>query len=278
MKKRKRILSMFLAASMVLTTGMVSVPKTAKAAGAETDSSLPTLTVNMIPEEERELKHGASGWLYGQGDEEVPTTNTMTPLKPHTAVQKAPNGMQHPNGDTLDVAESFLNAGGKDIQIYVPDYYALWFYEFSTTEEYLKILKMEAEACIEKGIAEDVVYVLYNEPNENWIGGSYTDPETGTVSTGWESLFWFWEDMYDLVVDVYEENGIETKPRFAGLNLAAYNESVMDSYIKFCVEHSCMPDVISWHDLSTWQFDAFGNEYYHYRSLEKKYLTEENAK
>ena len=277
MKKRKRILSMLLAASMVLTTGMVSVPKTAKAAGAEADSSLPTLTVNMIPEEERELKHGASGWLYGQGDEEVPTTNTMTPLKPHTAVQKAPNGMQHPNGDTLDVAESFLNAGGKDIQIYVPDYYALWFYEFSTTEEYLKILKMEAEACIEKGIAEDVVYVLYNEPNENWIGGSYTDPETGTVSAGWESLFWFWEDMYDLVVDVYEENGIETKPRFAGLNLAAYNESVMDSYIKFCVEHSCMPDVISWHDLSTWQFDAFGNEYNHYRSLEKKYLTEENA-
>lgn len=272
--EKKQMLSAVLAASMAISTVTASVPVTV--AAASSDSSLPTLTVDMTPDTQRELKHGASGWLYGLGDDGVPTANTMTALKPHTAVQKAPNGMQHPNGDTLDIADTFLNAGGQDIQIYVPDYYALWFYEFSSTEEYLKILRMEAEACIEKGIAEDVVYVLYNEPQSNWIGGSYTDPETGTVSTGWESLFWFWEDMYNMVVEVYEENGVAAEPRFAGLNLAGYNESVMDSYIKFCVEHSCMPDVVTWHDLSTGQYNRFHNEYNHYRSLEKKYLTEEN--
>ena len=255
-------------------SSMIATMPTASAAG---ETSLPTLTVDMAPDEKRPLQHGASGWLYGLGSEGVPSANTMTPLKPHTTVQKAPNGMQHPNGDVLDAAETFLNVGGKDLQIYVPDYYALWFYEFSSTEEYLEILKMQAEECIKKGIAEEVAYVLYNEPYGNWIGGSYTDPETQTVSTGWESLFWFWEDMYDMVVQIYEDHGIATKPRFVGLNLAGYNDDVMERYIKFCVEHNCMPDIVSWHDLGTGAFDNYDHEYNHYRGLEDKYLTEENA-
>ena len=270
----KKALSVVLAAGITLSSIVTTSIPTVFAAE---DTSLPTLTVDMTPDEERPIKHASSGWLYGLGDNGVPSVNTITPLKPHTTVQKAPNGMQHPNGDVLDIADTFLNAGGQDIQVYVPDYYALWFYEFSSTEEYLDILRMQAEECIKKGIAEDVVYVLYNEPKADWIGGSYTDPETGTVSYGWESLFWFWEDMYNMVVDIYEENGVESKPRFAGLNLMTYDGNVMDNYIKFCVEHSCMPDVITWHDLSTWGFNNFGNEYHDYRALEEKYLTEENA-
>lgn len=274
MKKKRvtKLLAAALSAGLVAASGILPSP----VSQVRAEGNVPTLTVDMSPETVRELKHGASGWLYGLGAQDVPGTNTMTPLKPHTAVQKAPNGMQHPNGDVLDVADTFLNAGGQDLQIYVPDYYALWFYEFSSTQEYLDILRMQAEECIEEGIEEDVVYVLYNEPNENWIGGSYTDPETGGTYTGWDSLFWFWEDMYDMVVDIYRENGIDAKPRFAGLNLAAYNNDVMDRYIRFCVEHNCMPDVISWHDLSTWQFNNFDSEYKHYRSLEEKYLTPEN--
>ena len=80
-----------------------------------------------------------------------------------------------------------------------------------------------------------------------------------------------------MVVQVYEDNGVASKPRFAGLNLAAYSNDIMERYISFCVEHNCMPDVVTWHDLSTWQFNAFDAEYSHYRSLEEKYLTEENA-
>lgn len=74
--------------------------------------------------------------------------------------------------------------------------------------------------------------------------------------------------MLQAVVKVYKDNGVKSKPRFAGLNLAGYNESVMDAYVKFCVEHDCMQDVVTWHDLSTRQFDNFEKEYNHYRSLE----------
>ena len=235
--------------------------------------TLPTLTVDMSEAGERELYHGATGWLYGQGDDQVPTANTITALKPNTAVQKAPNGMQHPNGDVLDIADTFLSAGGKHIQIYVPDYYALWFYEFTGTEYYLDILEMQARACIEAGIAEDVVYVLYNEPNANWIGGSYTD-HSGKTVTGWDSMNWFWLDMVEKLREIYREENIASEPKTAGLNLAVYDKNVMDNYIKFCAEHDCMPDIVSWHDLATWQYNIFDEEYSHYRSLEKKYGVE----
>lgn len=268
-KRGKRWLCAALAAALVCT-GTGGVPaREAEAAG----SSLPTLTVDLSKTGERDLYHGATGWLYGQGDDQVPTANTITALKPNTAVQKAPNGMQHPNGDVLDIADTFLDAGGKHIQIYVPDYYALWFYEFTGTEYYLDILRMQAQACIEAGIAEDVVYVLYNEPTADWIGGSYTDHDGNTV-TGWDSMNWFWLDMVEELREIYQEAGIETEPKTAGLNLAVYDEGVMDNYIRFCAEHDCMPDIVSWHDLATWQYNIFDREYSHYRGLEKKYGVE----
>ncbi len=265
-RKMKKWISGLLAAAMTLT-GLQAVPLAAEAAY---DSSLPSLTIDMGEVGKRELYHGATGWLYGLGDDQVPTANTITALKPNTAVQKAPNGMQHPNGDVLDIAKTFLDAGGKHIQIYVPDYYALWFYEFTGTEYYLDIVEMQAKACIEAGLAEEVVYVLYNEPNENWLGGTYHDHDGNTVS-GWDSLNWFWLDMVERLREVYKDAGVKTEPKTAGLNLAGYNEWVMDNYIGFCAQHDCMPDIVSWHDLGTGAFDNFGNEYGHYRSLEKKY-------
>lgn len=266
-KSMKRWLCSALAAAVAFTgIGWPQEAQKVQAAG-------PTLTVDMSQAGQRELYHGATGWLYGQGDDQVPTANTITALKPNTAVQKAPNGMQHPNGDVLDIAETFLDAGGKHIQIYVPDYYALWFYEFTGTDYYLDILEMQAKACIEAGIEEDVVYVLYNEPTENWIGGTYQDHEGNTV-TGWDSMYWFWLDMVEKLREVYREAGVEAEPKTAGLNLAVYDKTVMENYVKFCAEHDCMPDIVSWHDLATWQYNIFDEEYNHYRSLEKKYGVE----
>ena len=76
--EKKQMLSAVLAASMAISTVAASVPVTV--AAASSDSSLPTLTVDMKPDTQRELKHGASGWLYGLGDDGVPTANTMTAL------------------------------------------------------------------------------------------------------------------------------------------------------------------------------------------------------
>ena len=209
MKKRikRRILTVLRSTAVI--AGTVNIPFLPSQADQTTaqaaESAAPTLTVRM-DEGTRPLKHGASGWLYGLADEEVPTSSLITPLKPNTAVQKAPNGMQHPDGDVLDTAKTFLRAGGKNLQIYVPDYYALWGYEFTGTDQYLKILRMEAQACIDAGIAEDVSYVLYNEPSSSWIG-TYHDGDGNQVK-GWNAMFWFWLDMVEELRAVYRENGV----------------------------------------------------------------------
>lgn len=270
MKNRmvKKLTAAFLAITMVISSPVI--PEiSAKAA-----DNTPSLTIDMGETGKRELYHGATGWLYGQGDDQVPTANTITALKPNTAVQKAPNGMQHPNGDVLDIAKTFMDAGGKHIQIYVPDYYALWFYEFTGTDYYLDILRMQAEACIEAGIAEDVVYVLYNEPTANWLGSDGYVDDNGNKVTGWDSMYWYWKKMVETLREVYEDAGIETAPKTAGLNLAVYDKTVMDGYIKFCAEYDVMPDIVSWHDLATWQYNIFDEEYNHYRGLEEKYGVE----
>ena len=141
----------------------------------------------------------------------------------------------------------------------MPDYYALWGYEFTGTDQYLKILKMEAQACIDAGIAEDVSYVLYNEPGSNWIG-AYHDSD-GNKVTGWNAMYWFWLDMVETLRAVYRKNGVASEPKTVGLNLSTYQPSTMASYMKFCAEHDCVPDIISWHDLSESQFKKFDSEY-----------------
>ena len=67
------------------------------------------------------VKHGACGFLYGLGKAEVPSFNTIAPLKPQVAAQKPEGGLQHPNGDALNVSETYQAAGGREIEIYIQD-------------------------------------------------------------------------------------------------------------------------------------------------------------
>ena len=61
----KKLLSAALAAGLIVTSGILPEAP----ARVEAAESLPTLTIDMAPETERGLKHGASGWLYGLGAE-----------------------------------------------------------------------------------------------------------------------------------------------------------------------------------------------------------------
>src|ERR1700704_6049771 len=67
------------------------------------------------------LRYGATGFLYGLGDEGIPNETMLAALRPQVAAQKAPDGLQHPNGDALKIAPMFKRAGGRDIQIYLQD-------------------------------------------------------------------------------------------------------------------------------------------------------------
>lgn len=74
------------------------------------------------------FRGGASGFLYGLGDDGVPTQALINGAHITNASQKAPYGTQHPSGDVLEVEQSFFAGYGKDLCIYIQDYYRDWAY------------------------------------------------------------------------------------------------------------------------------------------------------
>src|ERR687896_1719120 len=83
------------------------------------------------------VRGGASGALYALSDDGVPSENTIEPLRITNVNQKPPAGLQHPNGDVLNVADMFIRTGGDYLQFNVQDMYAQWPFENLGFDDYL---------------------------------------------------------------------------------------------------------------------------------------------
>ena len=113
---RKRVLrNRMLAGALTIVMAAASIITTDFSAEAAVDETS-TLTVDMSAQT-GDILHGASGFLYGISNEDVPTTNTLVPLKPKVLATKGALGTEHPYGDALDVAETFLASGGEQVMI-----------------------------------------------------------------------------------------------------------------------------------------------------------------
>ena len=124
------------------------------------------------------ISHGASGFLYGLGNNGVPTDNLLQPLHPVGAGQKPQGGLQHPSGDVFEVAPQYLRNGVKDIQINLQDIYRYWPYENLGLSDYLTKLDPMINAVMADPNYGKYVYVPFNEPDWIWYGGLYTNATT----------------------------------------------------------------------------------------------------
>ncbi|MFR5901603.1 MAG: hypothetical protein ACLUIO_19265, partial [Neglectibacter timonensis] len=116
------LLSAAVLMSSMLTTSFGQM----RASAAEVRNPQATLTVDLDPAVNTgDIIHGAAGFLYGVSSEDVPTTNTIVPLKSKILVTKTALGTEHPYGDALDVAKTFLESGGEQIQMYNNNYFGL---------------------------------------------------------------------------------------------------------------------------------------------------------
>ncbi len=120
-------------------------------------------------------------------------------------------------------------------------------------------MKTIVDQTVAKGYGSKIVYASFNEPDGNWYGG------LGSNSTVQSNFCNDWLTIYKVI------KAEDSNARIAGSNLACYSKMMMDTFVKFCMQNNCMPDVITWHDLADWQFSAFSDEYNHYRSLEQTY-------
>ncbi|MFA9462693.1 MAG: bacterial Ig-like domain-containing protein [Velocimicrobium sp.] len=246
MKKKnyflKRGIAILLSLAMV-SGNIVFSPNMAEAS----EESKATLTVDMA-NQTGDILHGASGFLYGVSSEDVPTTNTMVPLKPKVLCTKGPLGTEHPYGDTFDVAKTFLESGGEQVMMYNSNYYGV-FGVTANYQEYAEVLKtiiapavVKWKAAWKKDHANDnlsslnidkaIVYIPINE-------GTPVNGADFNVS---------WKAYYD-AIKLADPNATIAGPNSAGYGLQFGTGVSMKSHFEYCVANDCLPDIVTWHEL-----------------------------
>ncbi|MBE5871873.1 MAG: hypothetical protein E7294_11520 [Lachnospiraceae bacterium] len=240
-----------LAASLLMNGLFAKLPGTVQASAAQADSAV--LTVDLSPEESTgEIMHGAAGFLYGVSSENVPTTNTIVPLKSKILVTKGAVGTEHPYGDALDVAKTFLESGGRQIQMYNSNYYGVFGVTASIAQYSADLKNYIAPAVVAWKEAWKKEHGTPQEPKDPI--GAQTDIDKAIVyvpinegtPVGNNDLHNAWKSYRDAILSV------DTHATLAGPNDAVYRgESYYKNYIQFCADRNCLPDVVTWHELQT---------------------------
>lgn len=274
-RKAKRRAAKLLSAAVVVSSVLPGGLTPTVADAAEPRNPQATLTVNMDPEANTgEIIYGAAGFLYGISSEDVPTTNTVVPLKSKILVTKGAVGTEHPYGDALDVAKTFLESGGEQIQMYTSNYYGV-FGVTATTNQYCNdlekyicpaVVAWKAEWKEEHGTPEEpkdaigsrvdiddsIVYVPINEGT----------PHGGNFQNSWKSY-------YETIKSADPEASL-AGPNSAGYGWQFTEGQSFKTYIQFCADNNCMPDVITWHELETEQLEGIPKHMDDFRSIWKE--------
>ena len=245
----KKAVSLLL--TLVLLLGVFAgITPSASAAAADA-----TLSVDLDPERNTgEIIHGAAGFLYGISSEDVPTTNTIVPLKSKILCTKGAVGTEHPYGDALDVAKTFLESGGQQVMMYNSNYYGV-FGVTATIDQYCNDLKYYiCPAVVAWKNAWKQEHGTPENPKDNFgkidIDQAivYIPINEGTPAGG--NFYEAWEQYYKAIKEV------DSHATLAGPNSCAYGAQFSDGqsmagYIQYCADNNCMPDVITWHELDT---------------------------
>ena len=196
------------------------------------------------------LRHMAMGCLYGIGEEDVPTTNLLTPIRPYTFEQKAPDGLQHPNADAVLTAKTFLESGGQWIEVGCPDIKANWYYEESPFQSeanyalYKRQLREMAEKCVEAGLSGRCVYNIFNE----------TDDGSNTWNVANDVWFAAWKDFVETI------RAVDPLARFAGPGFANHKMDFLRAWIPWCIENGCAPFQVTLHCLTDGRYNSMDSD------------------
>jgi hypothetical protein len=212
------------------------------------------------------FRGAANGALYGLSDDGVPSDNTLEPLRMTTVAQKPPAGAQHPNGDALVVADSFVRTGGEYVQIYVQDMYEFWTYENLGFDDYMEKLAWVVDQASNSPHADQIVYVPFNEPDFIWYGLDTGNP------TLYEQRMAVFLDHWNTAVEYIREH--HPGARVLGPNDAQFRARNYGDFLTFGRDNDVLPDFVSWHQLASSSMDPSSSNYFRsqyavYRGLER---------
>ncbi|MER7728972.1 carbohydrate-binding protein [Streptomyces sp. NPDC096323] len=196
------------------------------------------------------LRYGATGFLYGLGESGIPDQTMLATLKPKVTAQKAPDGLQHPNGDALKIAPMWKNAGGGDIQVYMQDVYQQWPYENNGLADYLAKVDTMTRKIVADPHRASYVYVPFNEPDGIWYQNNVN------------ALAADWKPVFDKI------RSIDPTARIAGPNFSAYDAASMRTFMTRAKANNAVPDVTTWHELGDSFFTDWDAHLADYRDIE----------
>jgi hypothetical protein len=209
-----------------------------------------TLTID-LGTETGAFHGGASGTLYGLYGDGVPSRNLVEGMYVRTVSTKAQDGTQHPGADALEILPSFVDCGGRDVYLYMTDIYRGFPYQWpgATGEERLADFRARVEKQVEQVLTagaykSHVVYVPFNEPEGNMFGTEEWSYNKVSWRTDPQHYFAAWKDIHHLI------RRLDPDARIAGPNTSILYDEVK-GFLEFAREHGVLPDVITWHELST---------------------------
>ncbi|MHC5904027.1 carbohydrate-binding protein [Streptomyces sp. S6] len=211
---------------------------------------------------------GASGTLYGVYGDGVPSRNLIEGIALRTVSTKAQDGVQHPGADALEILPSFVEAGGREIYVYIPDIYRGFPYEWpgATGPERLADLKDRVRRQVELALTlgesrSHLVYVPFNEPEGNMFGDGEFSHDGVSWRTDPAAYFTAWREVHALI------KGLDPEARIAGPNTCLLYDEVR-GFLEFARDADVVPDVITWHELSS--PDEVRGAVAKYRALERE--------
>ncbi|MCX4878885.1 cellulosome protein [Streptomyces sp. NBC_00847] len=226
-----------------------------------------TLTVD-LGTETGPFHGGAAGTLYGLYGDGVPSRAVVEGMYVRTVSTKAQDGIQHPGADALEILPAFVAAGGRDVYVYHTDIHRGFPYEWpgATGEErlaaHLEGIRRQAEQVQTLGtVKSHVVYVPFNEPEGNMFGTGEWSYDGVSWRTEPGPYFAAWQQAYHLI------KGLDPEARIAGPNTCALYPEVR-GFLEFSRDHGVLPDVITWHELSS--PDEVRTNVAKYRALERE--------
>lgn len=220
----------------------------------------------------------ATGFLYGLAENGVPSSAMTNSLKISSVSQKVPGGLQHPTGDAENIVSQTQNCDY--VVIYLQDTFDTWYYcndeitamrengtydwEKFLYERYLPIVEEKVKYVESQSYSNNIVYCIFNEcDNAVWFG-NYVDGVCKYDEIGKSNFYKAWKITYDLV------KSIAPNAKIGGPGFCDYETTKIESFMNYCCENSCVPEIIIWHELAYWSIPDWHSHYNDYRRIEKE--------
>lgn len=215
-----------------------------------------------------DFRGGATGTLYGLGDDGSPSPAVLEGARVTNTSQKPPQGAQHPNGDALDVESDFFAAGGQDLYVYAQDMYPDWAYNGGQRPadangdgewDYLPILRQVVESIASNSAhPEKYVFIPFNEPDAgNWY------PNWSTQKT---QFLADWSAAYVEIQKIYTAHGLGAA-KVGGPGDAGWHADRSRDFLAYAKQKRQLPDVFIWHELGTQNLATFRGHNAEYKRI-----------